>query len=334
MLSVKIIAEAGVNHNGCLETAKEMIELASESGADFVKFQTFNADDLVLKEAEKADYQKKITGSNESHYDMIKKLELSERDHLELINYSKICGIQFLSAPFDIQSVDLLNKLEIPIYKIPSGEITNLPYIQHIGSLGKPIILSTGMCNLKEIEDALNVLIESGANKDLITILHCNTEYPTPMRDVNLNAMLTIKNELGFKVGYSDHTLGIEVAIAAVSLGATIIEKHFTLDRSMDGPDHRASLEPDELKDMIKAIRNIELAMGDGVKRPSDSESKNIIIARKSIIVNKDIKKGDIFSIDNLTTKRPGYGISAARWNDYIGKISNKNYQKDDLIDE
>ena len=334
MLNVKIIAEAGVNHNGCLETAKEMIKVASDSGADFVKFQTFNAESLVSKNADKAEYQKETTGTQESHYEMIKKLELNEEFHLELIECCNNNKIKFLSTAFDIESIDLLNKFQIPLYKIPSGEITNFPYLEYIGSMGKPIVLSTGMSTLKEVKLAIGVLMKSGTKKKDITVLHCNTEYPTPMNDVNLNAMLTIKNELSVKVGYSDHTQGFEVSIAAVALGATIIEKHFTLDRNMEGPDHKASLEPIELKNMIESIRNIESAIGNGIKKPSSSEIKNIFVVRKSIIASRDIKKGEIFSTENLTTKRPGNGVCSSRWYEYIGKRSNKDYQRDELINE
>tara|TARA_B110000438_G_C15810952_1_gene649608 strand:- start:322 stop:1323 length:1002 start_codon:yes stop_codon:yes gene_type:complete len=333
-MTTTIIAEAGVNHNGSLVRAKKMIKVASEMGADYIKFQTFKADSLVLKNADKANYQLKSTNSNESHYEMIKKLEIDEDFHLELIKHCKKNCIKFLSTAFDIESVDLLDKLKIPFYKIPSGEITNFPYLNHIGSKKKPIILSTGMSSLEEIKSAVNILIKAGLNKKFITVLHCNTEYPTPMYDVNLNAMISIKRELDVNVGYSDHTKGIEVSIAAVALGATVIEKHFTLDCNMQGPDHRASLEPNEFKNMIKSIRNIELSMGNGIKKPSASEIKNIFIARKSIVSKKDIKKGEIYSISNLTTKRPGTGICASKWYEYIGKKSNKDYKIDELINE
>lgn len=333
-MTTTIIAEAGVNHNGSLVRAKKMIKVASEMGADYIKFQTFKADSLVLKNADKANYQLKSTNSNESHYEMIKKLEIDEDFHLELIKHCKKNCIKFLSTAFDIESVDLLDKLKIPFYKIPSGEITNFPYLNHIGSKKKPIILSTGMSSLEEIKSAVNILIKAGLNKKFITVLHCNTEYPTPMDDVNLNAMISIKRELDVNVGYSDHTKGIEVSIAAVALGATVIEKHFTLDCNMQGPDHRASLEPNEFKNMIKSIRNIELSMGNGIKKPSASEIKNIFIARKSIVSKKDIKKGEIYSISNLTTKRPGTGICASKWYEYIGKKSNKDYKIDELINE
>jgi len=327
-----IIAEAGVNHNGSIELAKKLIDVASEVGADFVKFQTFKAETLVTQTADKAEYQKEITNTDESQFEMIKKLELDRKTHEELINYCKTKDIQFLSTAFDRDSIALLVELNILLFKIPSGEITNLPYLRHIGKMGKPIIMSTGMSTLDEVRNALNILIESGAEKEQITILHCNTEYPTPMEDVNLKAMLTIRAELGVKVGYSDHTLGIEVPISAVALGATVIEKHFTLDRTLPGPDHAASLEPDELKSMVQAIRNIEKALGDGVKQPSPSETKNISIARKSIVAKKPIKKGERFSEDNLTVKRPGTGISPMGWDKIIGKESIKDYSKDQMI--
>lgn len=333
MKKVFIIAEAGVNHNGDLKIAKAMIDVASESGADAVKFQTFNSTSIVSKKADKAEYQKKNTNDAvESQLEMVQKLELSEADHHELIAHCKTKNIQFLSTPFDHESIDLLDRLGLKTLKIPSGEITNLPYLRQIGRLGKQLILSTGMANMGEIEAALNVLTAAGTRKENITVLHANTEYPTPMQDVNLRAMQTIANTFDVKVGYSDHTLGIEVDIAAVALGACIIEKHFTLDRSMKGPDHKASLEPQELSDMVKAIRNIELALGSGIKQASPSESKNIPIARKSLIAKTAIKKGDVFTEANLTTKRPGSGISPMRWDDVLGTVSLRDYAEDDLI--
>ena len=331
-MSVLIIAEAGVNHNGSMILAKKLVDIAAEAGADFVKFQTFKAETLVTQSAEKAEYQKGLTSDDETQYEMIKKLVLDKDAHEELIAYCKTKDIQFLSTAFDRDSIDLLDKFNIPLFKIPSGEITNLPYLRHIGKMGKPIIMSTGMSTLDEVRDALSILIESGAEKEQITILHCNTEYPTPMGDVNLKAMVTIRDELVVTVGYSDHTLGIEIPIAAVAMGATIIEKHFTLDRDLPGPDHAASLEPEELKAMVQAIRNIEKAMGDGIKKPSPSETKNISVARKSIVAKMPIKKGELFSEDNLTVKRPGTGISPMRWDTVIGKKSNKNYQTDEGI--
>jgi N,N'-diacetyllegionaminate synthase len=327
-----IIAEAGVNHNGSIESAKKLVDIAVDAGADYVKFQTFKAETLVTQSAEKAEYQKNITDKNESQFDMIKKLELDRAAHEELIEYCKSKEIRFLSTAFDHDSIDLLAELDIPLYKIPSGEITNLSYLRHIGRMGKPIIMSTGMSTLEEVRSALDILMEAGAKKDKITILHCNTEYPTPMEDVNLKAMLTIRDELGVNIGYSDHTLGIEVPIAAVAMGATIIEKHFTLDRALPGPDHAASLEPDELKKMVIAIRNIEKAMGNGIKKPSPSETKNISVARKSIVAKMPIKKGELFTEENLTVKRPGTGISPMKWEDVIGKVANQDYKMDDLI--
>lgn len=331
-MSIFIIAEAGVNHNGSIEIAKKLIDAAAAAGADAVKFQTFKTENLVSKNAQKADYQKASTDKNESQFDMIKKLELDTDTHKELIAYCKNKEIMFLSTPFDLESIKLLDELGLEIFKIGSGEITNLPYLRDIGKLNKKVILSTGMSNIYEIEDALNVLIKAGTKKKNITVLHANTEYPTPMDDVNLKAMLTIKETLGVEIGYSDHTLGIEVDIAAAAMGAQVIEKHFTLDKNMQGPDHKASLEPDELKEMVKAIRNIEAALGDGIKIPSFSESKNIAIARKSLVAQKDIKKGEIFSEENLAAKRPGNGISPMKWDEIIGTVAKKDYKEDELI--
>ena len=329
-----IIAEAGVNHNGSIETAGQLIETAAEAGADLVKFQTFSADRLVTGSASKADYQLETTSTSESQHEMIRKLELSREMHEELIAHCKKCGVGFFSTGFDPQSVDLLAELGLDRFKIPSGEITNLPYLRHIGQYGKPVILSTGMARLGEIEAALEVLEASGTPRERVTVLHCNTEYPTPMADVNLKAMLAIRDALGVQVGYSDHTLGIEVPIAAVAMGATVIEKHFTLDRNLPGPDHRASLEPDELKAMVQAIRNIELALsGDGLKRPSPSESKNLEIVRKSLVALVPIKAGEPFTEANLGVKRPGSGISPMRWDEFIGRPANRDYQADELIE-
>jgi len=332
MYRVFIIAEAGVNHNGSIELAKHLIDKAAEAGVDAVKFQTFKAETLVSKKAQKADYQKQTTDTEESQFEMIKKLELDLETHRELIAYCQNIGIMFLSTPFDNDSVDMLNELGMDIFKIPSGELTNLPYLRKIGSLKKQVILSTGMANLGEIEDALNVLTSAGTSKEKITVLHANTEYPTPMEDVNLNAMQSVKDAFKVDVGYSDHTLGIEVDIAAVAMGAKIIEKHFTLDKTMDGPDHKASLEPTELNLMVQSIRNIEKAMGNGIKKPSNSERKNIAIARKSIVASRAIKKGEKLSIHNLSIKRPGQGISPMRWDEMIGQIAKKDYKEDDLI--
>lgn len=332
MNKVFIIAEAGVNHNGSIDLAKKLIDVASESGVDAVKFQTFKAENLVSKNAQKADYQKQTTDKNESQFDMIKKLELDVDTHKELMAYCKSKNIMFLSTPFDHDSIDLLSDLGLEIFKIPSGEITNLPYLRHIGRLNKKVIFSTGMADIGEIEDVLDVLIAAGTKKENITVLHANTMYPTPMEDVNLKAMMTIGNTFDVAFGYSDHTLGIEVDIAAVAMGACCIEKHFTLDKTMEGPDHKASLEPDELKAMVKAIRNIELALGSCVKKPSKSEIPNIQIARKSIVAKMDIKKGELLFEDNLTIKRPGNGISPMRWDEIVGSIATKDYKEDELI--
>ena len=331
-MSVFIIAEAGVNHNGSIELAFKLIDAAVEAGVDAVKFQTFKAENLVSKNTQKAEYQKQTTNPLESQLDMLKKLELDVDVHKKLIKYCNAKGIMFLSSPFDHDSIDLLNELGLKIYKIPSGEITNLPYLRSIGSLAKQVILSTGVSTLKEVGDALAILVDSGTKKENITVLHANTMYPTPMEDVNLNAMLTIQKEFSVSIGYSDHTLGIEVDIAAVAMGASLIEKHFTLNNKMDGPDHKASLEPNELKSMVLAIRNIEKALGSFEKKPSPSESINIDIARKSIVSKQDIKKGEALSEENITTKRPGNGISPMEWDSVIGKNANKDYQMDDLI--
>jgi len=309
-----------------------MIDAAADAGADLVKFQTFKAETLVTEAAEKADYQKNLTEKGQSQFEMIKKLELNRSAHEELNQYCEHTHIRFLSTAFDHDSIDLLAELNMPFYKIPSGEITNLPYLRHVGCMGKPVVMSTGMATLEEVWAAMEVLLEAGVKKEDLTILHCNTEYPTPMADVNLKAMLTIRDELGVKVGYSDHTLGIEVSVAAVAMGATVIEKHFTLDRTLPGPDHAASLEPDELKAMVRAIRNIEKSMGDGVKNPSPSELNNIYVSRKSIVAKKPIKKGDCFSEDNLTVKRPGTGISPMKWDEIIGEKANRNYRYNEKI--
>ena len=332
-MSVFIIAEAGVNHNGSVELAKKLIDAASEAGVDAVKFQTFKAENLVSKNAKKANYQKEnMNDGDDSQFNMLKKFELDVDTHNELIAYCNNKNIMFLSTPFDHDSIDMLNDLKLPIFKIPSGEITNLPYLKHIGSLNKKIILSTGMADIGEIEDALDVVIEAGTLKENITVLHANTMYPTPMCDVNLKAMVTIGNTFDVAYGYSDHTLGIEVDIAAVAMGANCIEKHFTLDNTMEGPDHKASLEPDELIAMVKGIRNIELALGSSVKKPSPSEMPNIQIARKSIVANCDIKKGDILSEDNLSIKRPANGINPMRWDEVVGSVASKDYIEDELI--
>lgn len=327
-----IIAEAGVNHNGDIELAKKLIDVAVNAGADFVKFQTFNADRLATHAAKKADYQAQTTDRNETQYEMLRRLELTPAMHQELIAHCKIRKIGFFSTGFDIESVDFLASLGQNLFKIPSGEITNLPYLRHMGRLGKPIILSTGMSNMPEIESAIKALEQAGTPRSKITVLHCTTEYPTPMCDVNLRAMQSIQTELSVAIGYSDHTLGIEVAVAAVAMGATVIEKHFTLDRTLPGPDHKASLEPAELKTMVSSIRNIELALGDGVKQLAPSEAKNILVARKSIVASKDIQIGEKFSAENLATKRSGVGISPMRWDEVIGLTANRNYASDELI--
>lgn len=327
---VFIIAEAGVNHNGNLQLAKKLVDVAADSGADAVKFQTFISENCVSSKADKADYQKQNTNKDESQLDMIKKLELSFEEFVELKKYCEEKEILFLSTPFDLQSISFLNDLDIRLFKIPSGEITNLPYLEEIAKTGKEVIMSTGMSNIDEIREALNVLKNNGCGK--ITLLHCNTQYPTPIDDVNLKAMLTLKEEFQTDVGYSDHTLGIEVPIAAVAIGAVVIEKHFTLDKNMEGPDHKASLEPNELKTMVMAIRNIEEAIGDGCKIPTKSELKNRNIARKSIVAKTKILKGELFTEENLTCKRPGNGISPMKWNQVIGTIATKDYNVDELI--
>lgn len=320
-----IIAEAGVNHNGDLEIAKQLIDAAADAGVDYVKFQTFKTENLVSKHAPKAQYQLDNTiDKSESQFDMIKKLELDLNTHILLRDYCAEKGVQFLSTAFDLDSIDLLNQIGIDFFKLPSGELTNRPYLHKIGSQSLPIIMSTGMATMDEIAEALEVLYEAGASKESITILHCNTEYPTPMADVNLLAMKSIEEEFGIRTGYSDHTLGIEIPIAATALGAVCIEKHFTLDRNMDGPDHKASLEPKELKQMVSAIRNIERAMGDGIKQPSSSELDNIPIARKSIHLSKEIQSGESITNDHLVAMRPGDGISPMEWNELIDKQVNK----------
>ncbi|SHG22811.1 N-acetylneuraminate synthase [Dysgonomonas macrotermitis] len=329
-----IIAEAGVNHNGSIELAKKLVDAASEAGVDYVKFQTFNAKKLASKNSKKADYQNKNTSEGgDSQQDMLSKLELSKESHYELIEYCKEKKVKFFSTAFDLDSIDFLNQLNLDIWKIPSGEITNYPYLKRIATTRKPIILSTGMCDMLDIRNALNVFISNGVSKNNITILHCNTEYPTPYGDVNLNAMNTIGREFDVKIGYSDHTLGIEVPIAAVALGAKIIEKHFTLDRTMEGPDHKASVEPSELKQMVNSIRNIEEALGSSEKVASASELKNIAVARKSIVALAKIKKGEVFTEDNLAVKRPGNGISPMKWEEIIGRKAIKDFEEDDLIE-
>lgn len=330
-MSVYIIAEAGVNHNGRLELAKQLVDRAKEAGADCIKFQTFIAKNIASKNAVKAEYQKQRTGSEESQLEMLQKLELSFDEFIALNEYCKGKEIEFLSTAFDFESIDFLSSLNMSVWKIPSGDITNLPYLLKIAKMNKPVILSTGMSTMSEVSDAIKILRENGSGE--ITVLHCTTEYPTPYEDVNLTAMRTIANEFGVPVGYSDHTRGIEIPIAAVSMGATVIEKHFTLNRNMEGPDHKASLDPDELKDMVNAIRNVEKAMGTGEKTPAASEIKNMAIARKSIVASRTIKKGEIFSEENITVKRPGNGISPMKWFEVIGKGAFRDFEEDELIE-
>jgi N,N'-diacetyllegionaminate synthase len=329
---VFIIAEAGVNHNGSIELAKKLIDAAVEAKVDAVKFQTFISENVISKYAEKADYQKSTTGVEENQLEMVRKLELSFDDFIELKKYCETKGIMFLSTPFDMDSIEFLETLEMGLWKVPSGEITNLPYLQKIGSYNEEVIFSTGMSTLGDIENALGILVTSGTSIENITILHCNTEYPTPMHDVNLKAMLSIKSAFGVNIGYSDHTLGIEVSIAAVALGATVIEKHFTLDKSMQGPDHLASLEPTELIALVEGIRNIESALGSATKLPSVSESKNIKIARKSIHSAKDVKAGHVFAMKDFTVKRPGDGISPFFINEIVGCIAKNDLLEDSIL--
>ena len=331
---VIIIAEAGVNHNGDLNIAKKLIDVAALAKVDYVKFQTFKAEKIVSPNAKKADYQSKNIGDNvNSQFNMLKQLELSGKDHTELISYCNSKKIKFFSTAFDVDSVDYLDSLNLDVFKIPSGEITNYPYLKRIAQKNKSVILSTGMSSMEEIESAIDVLVKYGLHKSDITVLHCNTEYPTPMEDVNLKAMSSIGKQLNVKTGYSDHTLGIEVAIAAVALGASVIEKHFTLDRTLPGPDHRASLEPNELKSMVSAIRNIEDAIsGNGEKIPSKSEIKNILIVRKSIHINRDIIKGSIITDDDIIALRPGNGISPMEWNEVVGKTLLKDKKVSDQL--
>lgn len=329
-----IIAEAGVNHNGSIEMAKKLVDAAAEAGADYVKFQTFKSANLVLKNARAANYQRKNMQENTlSQYQMLKTLELTYEDHVKLIEYASSQGIKFLSTAFDLESVQLLAEFHLGLWKIPSGEITNYPYLRLIARQHEPVILSTGMSTMEEIEEAVQVLLDNGLSLDHLTILHCNTEYPTPMCDVNLRAMNTIASVFHTQVGYSDHTLGIEIPIAAVALGASVIEKHFTLDRSLQGPDHKASLEPKELKRMVTAIRNVESALGNPEKMVTESEEKNKLLVRKSIVALKDIREGDFFSEENLTAKRPGNGISAMKWQEIIGKKAPRNFKADELIE-
>jgi N,N'-diacetyllegionaminate synthase len=328
-----IIAEAGVNHNGDLQIAKRLVDAAAAAGADVVKFQTFNASRQVTRNAKKTDYQIQTTDSSESQHTMLQRLELSEAMHHQLIEHCASSQIGFFSTGFDIECVDLLVSLGQEQFKIPSGEITNLPYLRHIGQLGKKIILSTGMSTLGEIEAAIDVLEQAGTPRSMLTVLHCTTEYPTPMAEVNLRAMQNIRTAFGVDVGYSDHTPGIEVAIAAVAMGASVIEKHFTIDRALPGPDHQASLEPAELKAMVAGIRNIEAALGDGIKRLTPSESKNKPVVRKSLVASRTIKAGEVFTSENLTVKRPGTGVSPMRWDEFLGNKAKRDFAADELIE-
>ena len=335
-MSVFIIAEAGVNHNGDVETAKRMIDAAVEAGADAIKFQTFKTEKLVCKSAPQAEYQKKNSSENgeeETQFTLLKKLEINQETHRELFDYCRQAGIVFISTPFDLESIDLLKSLGLELIKVPSGEITNYPYLKKVGETFEKVVLSTGMADLGEIEDALDILIESGVDRQNITVLHCNTEYPTPIQDVNLRAMLTIKSAFDVNIGYSDHTLGIEVSIAATALGAQVIEKHFTLDKNMEGPDHSASLEPDELMMLVRGIRNTEKSLGSPLKKPSVSEAKNKPVVRKSIIASQSIRKGDVFTEENLCVKRPGTGISPMNWDHVINQVARRDYFEDELID-
>lgn len=332
-MSVMVIAEAGVNHNGSLALAKKMIEAAKDAGADYIKFQTFIPKELVAKDAQKAEYQKETTGTGESQQEMLEKLALTFEDFKELKEYCKEVGVGFLSTPFDFESIEFLKGLDLDFWKIPSGEVTNLPYLKRLAATGKPIVLSTGMCTLQEVGAAVRILETEGVKRQDITLLQCNTEYPTPYEDVNLLAMLKMQEAFNVSVGYSDHTKGIEIPLAATALGAAVIEKHFTLDRQMEGPDHKASLEPQELKSMISSIRHIEQAMGDGEKRPSESEKKNIPVARKSIVAKTWIREGEVFTEENLTLKRPGTGISPMKWEEIIGRKADRDYQEDEQIE-
>ena len=330
-----IIAEAGVNHNGSLELAKQLVLKAKDAGVDYIKFQTFKASKLVTKSARQAEYQQHNTGGQEeSQYQMLKKLELSPKDHQVLIDYCRELGIMFFSTAFDSESIDYLHSLNLGLWKIPSGEVTNYPFLKRVAAFNEKTILSTGMCEMQDVRNAVEALYENGLSKENLILLHCNTEYPTPYEDVNLKAMEALRKEFEVEVGYSDHTQGIEVPIAAVALGASVIEKHFTLDRTLPGPDHKASLEPDELKAMVRAIRNIEKAIGgDGIKHVSGSERKNIAVARKSIVAACDIKMGEVFTEQNLTVKRPGSGISPMRWEEVLGQSAKKDFYEDDLIE-
>lgn len=334
MNKVLIIAEAGVNHNGSIELAKQLIDAAATAGVDYVKFQTFKAENLVTKSAQKAEYQARNIGDGDSsQFAMLKALELSEADHHELIAYCKSRGVAFFSTAFDLESIDFLNSLDMPLWKIPSGELTNYPYLRAIGGTKRPVILSTGMATMTEIEAAIEVMVRFGTPREQITLLHCTTEYPAPKNEVNLKAMEVMRNHFGLTVGYSDHTQGLEIPVAAVALGACVIEKHFTLDRTMEGPDHKASLEPNELKQMVEQIRCVEVALGSGVKEPAPSEQKNIAVARKSIVAATPIKKGELLTEGNLTAKRPGGGISPMAWEQVVGQMAVRNFEVDQPIE-
>lgn len=331
MEHITIIAEAGVNHNGNLSLAKKMVDAAKSAGADYVKFQTFQPEKLVSRHAGKAKYQEKTTDAGETQLEMLKRLSLTDENFLKLKKYCDKTGIGFISTPFDLESIKFLESFNMDFWKIPSGEVTNLPYLEALGKTGRKIIMSTGMCNLEEILKAVSVLENCGTKE--IVLLHCNTQYPTPFEDVNLSAMKSIAKASHKKIGYSDHTPGIEVSIAAAAMGAVVIEKHFTLDKNMPGPDHKASLEPEELKALVGAIRNVEKALGNGNKEVSPSEKGNVAVARKSIVAKKDIRKGEVFSDKNITTKRPGTGISPMKWHDVIGKTAARNFKEDELIE-
>lgn len=333
MKRIKIIAEAGVNHNGSLELAKDLVDVAADAGADSVKFQTFSADDMVIRKAEKASYQKRNGTLDESQYLMLKRLELDHNDHPELIEHCRNREIEFLSTPFDHSSIDFLSELGMTVFKIPSGEITNIPYLRHVAQAADEVILSTGMSTLGEVETALDVLIKAGVPRERIIVLHATTEYPCPKQEVNLKAMITLRRAFDVAAGYSDHTEGIEIPIAAAALGAAVIEKHFTLDRSLPGPDHRASLEPRELNAMVKAVRHVEVALGTGRKRVTESEEKNLSIARKSIVAAKPIATGEPFTVENLAVKRPGTGISPIRWDEIIGRTAMRDFDADEFIE-
>ena len=330
--AVKIIAEAGVNHGGSLEVAKQLIDSAADSGADFVKFQTFRAEALVTRSAKKAEYQLRQEYGDDNQYGMLKNYELDQAGHVDLILHCRERGIEFLSSPFDLQSIDLLVDLGIQIIKTPSGEITNKPYLIHVARQGKPVVMSTGLSSFDEVSRALQILITNGLDEKGITILHCNSQYPTPIDEVNLRAMTSMKSAFGIPIGLSDHTEGITTPIAVVALGACVIEKHLTLDRSLAGPDHAASLTPEEFTEMVSSIRDVEKAMGDGIKRPSPGELKNLFAVRKSIVASKTISAGDLFSSENLAVKRPGSGISPMNWDNVVGTRSKWDFDIDELI--